>query len=149
LSQLTVPIGSHGAVVPILVLPSGDDLWSLELEGKRSPPLQRILALADTGASQTCLHPSVLEALDLSSLGPVGITTPSTGAAPETRDRYKVALVIPARLLGEPPLVFDTLEVVSTELHEAYGVQALLGRDVLEQCLLVYHGPERQFTLAY
>jgi hypothetical protein len=51
--------------------------------------------------------------------------------------------------MGESPLVFDSLEVVATELTDAFGVQALLGRDVLERCLLVYHGPERQFTLVY
>lgn len=60
-----------------------------------------------------------------------------------------MALVLEARAPGESPLEVDPLEVVALDLVAWQGVHAILGRDVLEQCLLVYHGPEEQFTLAY
>lgn len=147
MSQLTRPIDAQGAIVPVIVTASAMDLLELALEGKPAPRPQVIRALADTGASQTCLHSSVLQALGLEPAGTADVRTALTGA-PETRDIYEIGLVIPTLFRGEP-LVFDTLEVVSTELQSRFGVQALLGRDVLERCLLVYHGPERQFTLAY
>lgn len=149
MSQLTNPIFSDGAIVFIVVTLSGTDLLGLESKGEEPPLSQRILALVDTGANRTCLHPMVLRALGLLPTGMVEVSTPLTGAAPDTRGRYEVALMIPSRLQGQPPLVVDALEVVSAELPPAFGVDALLGRDVLEKCLLVYHGPERRYTLAY
>ena len=148
LPLLTRRISAQGAIVEVTVTVSAMDLLAPKVERRPLLPHQRILALADTGANRTCLDPSVLQALDLEPAGTVQVSTPLAEAF-GPRSAYKVALVIPARVLGESPLVFDTLEVVATELQRRFGVQALLGRDVLERCLLVYHGPERRFTLAY
>ena len=148
MSLWTSRIGVQGAIVPIVVAPSVDDLVTLELEGKVPPRLQRVRALADTGANRTCVHPAVFQALGLYPTRAVDVTVPSTGA-PSTRSAFEIALAIPGGAPGEPPLVIEGLVVVATELRTAFGVQALLGRDVLERCLLIYHGPEQRFTLAY
>ena len=136
---LTRPLIAQGALVEVTVTVSASDLRAPNAE--RGP-------LADTGANRTCLDPSVLQALDLEPAGTFQVSTPLAEVS-GPRDRYRVALVIPAPIFGESPLVFDTLEVVAADLRRRFGVQALLGRDVLQRCLLVYNGPEEQFTLAY
>ena len=42
----------------------------------------------------------------------------------------------------------SNLRVVAVENLSRLGVQVLLGRDVLDRCLLFYNGPEHQLTLA-
>jgi hypothetical protein len=45
-------------------------------------------------------------------------------------------------------LVLRSLPVLEQPLNQL-GYEALLGRDVLEHCLLVYDGPSRLLTIAY
>jgi hypothetical protein len=41
------------------------------------------------------------------------------------------------------------VEVIQCFFGPEEGLQALLGRDVLDHCLLVYDGTRRAFTLAF
>ncbi len=43
--------------------------------------------------------------------------------------------------MGEMPVIESQLSM--------QGIQALIGRDVLRQCLFVYNGEEDQFMLAF
>lgn len=73
--------------------------------------------------------------------------TPSTGAKPQTADQYDVSLTI-IGAAGSTPLNLRTLPVAAAELlHQ--GFEALLGRDILQQCLLTYNGSTGEFTLAF
>ena len=59
---------------------------------------------------------------------------------------YPVDLVF----LGDPPgLLARDLEVTGSDRLAGIQVDMLLGRDVLDRCLLVYDGAGRRFTLAY
>ncbi|MBY0527846.1 MAG: hypothetical protein K2R98_30900 [Gemmataceae bacterium] len=49
---------------------------------------------------------------------------------------------------SQAQLVFRNLPVIQQPLGQL-GYQALIGRDVLERCLLVYDGPAKRYTLAY
>jgi len=106
-----------------------------------------IRALLDTGASCTCVDPSVLQALSLTPTGSVSVNTPSTGTTPHIADQYDVALIIPPGTGA--PLIFQTIPVVSSELLTAQGFHALIGRDILDKCFFVYNGGVGLFTLAY
>jgi hypothetical protein len=110
-----------------------------------------VRALVDTGASNTCIDPSVLigqnpAGLALTPTGTVSMTTPSTGTTPHIADQYDVALLIPHATLT--PLVRLTIAVASVELL-AQGFHVLIGRDILKDCVLVYNGTEDLFILAY
>jgi Aspartyl protease len=107
-----------------------------------------VLGLIDTGASCTCVDPSVLNALNLTPTGSASVNTPTTGAQPAVADQYDVGLVIPSAS-GSPPLFHHTIAVVKADLLIAQGFHALIGRDVLRGCLLTYDGKTGLFTLAY
>jgi predicted aspartyl protease len=106
-----------------------------------------IYALVDTGASCTCVDPTVLDGLALTPTGSVSVNTPSTGTTPHESYQYDVALVIPAP--NGTPLVFQTIPVVAASLLAAQGFHALIGRDILSRCFFAYNGELGFFTLAY
>jgi hypothetical protein len=110
-------------------------------------PIQ-ILGLIDTGASHTCVDPSVLNQLGLTPTGTVQVATPSTGTQPVMHDQYDTSLIIFAGQ-GHPPLVHLTIPVTKSELLTIQGFHALIGRDILSGCLLTYDGVNGFFSLAY
>jgi hypothetical protein len=122
---------------------------ALTSAGLPIPSLVQIQALIDTGASCSCIDPSVLNALGLTPTGAVTVNTPSTGTQPHPALQYDVSIVIPGSLPGHVPLVVENIPVVAAQLLAAQGFQALIGRDILAQCLLTYNGELDQFTLAF
>jgi predicted aspartyl protease len=108
-----------------------------------------IRALVDTGASGTCIDPSVLDALGLTPTGSTQVCTPSTGTSSHTADLYDVSLFIPGANQTQPPLTIANLPVMSAQLLVSQGFHALIGRDILARCLMTYNGVLGQFTLAY
>lgn len=122
---------------------------ALESAGLQIPNPALVQALIDTGASCTCVDPSILSSLSLTPTGKASVNTPSTGVTPHVADQYDVSLMVPGSLPTQLPLVVPTLPVVCTELHAAQNFHVLIGRDVLGLCLLEYNGLSRIFTVAY
>jgi hypothetical protein len=119
---------------------------ALKAAGEAIPPVVPIRGLIDTGASCTCIDPSVLKGFNLVSTGPVPMRTPSTGVTPHPADQYDISLIIPHP--DKPALIFGTVAVVESNLL-VQGFHALIGRDVLGSCMLVYDGVNEFYTLAY
>ncbi|MBA4062145.1 MAG: hypothetical protein C0501_00235 [Isosphaera sp.] len=67
------------------------------------------------------------------------------GAAVGTRHQAGLAVVHPA---GRPDLVIPDIIVQALPLL-SFGIEAVVGRDVLAGCVLVYDGPAGSATLAY
>ncbi len=109
----------------------------------------RVSALIDTGASGTCVDPSVLQQLALTPTGKAIVNTPSTGSTPHISDQFDVGIWIPGSTPSDPVFFLQNLPVISAELLQQQGFHALIGRDILSMCLFVYDGPTRQFSLAY
>jgi hypothetical protein len=76
------------------------------------------------------------------------MNTPSTGAQPVSVDTYDIGLVIFAAN-QHVPLVHHTIPVTCSELLVAQGFHALIGRDILKGCFLVYDGQNGLFSLAF
>jgi hypothetical protein len=74
--------------------------------------------------------------------------TPTTGATPAAADQYDVGLAIFAAA-NQVPLFLATVPVIAAELLQAQGIHALIGRDILQQCVLHYNGTTGSFTLAF
>ena len=111
------------------------------------PNLVNFRALLDTGASSTCVDPSILQPLNLTPTGSAPVETPSTGGVPVEAPQYDVSLILPAGS-NKIPLVIGNLGVICLALA-SLGYHALIGRDILAQCIYLYNGSTRLFTLAY
>lgn len=121
---------------------------ALQTAGQPVPPMQQVQALIDTGASGTCVDPLVLNALQLQPTGITPMLTPSTGITPVDADTYDVSVVI-ASIQGQLPLVIPNMAVSAAELFLAQGFHVLLGRDILQRCILTYNGTIGLFMLAF
>ena len=115
---------------------------ALQANGRPIPPPFSGVGLIDTGASVTSVDESVLVALGLSPTSVVNVATPSAQAVQQPV--YACVLAFPGTPL--PAIPFN--EVIASNLT-GLGCSALIGRDILAACLLVYNGPEGVWTLAF
>lgn len=122
---------------------------ALEEAGKAVPNSVPVQALVDTGASCTCVDPSVLEKLGLQPTGSVQVHTPSSGSNPDQHDQFDIGLLIPGSDRSHLPLHLDAVSVVAAELLANQGFEVLIGRDILSDCILIYNGPVGVFTMAF
>jgi Aspartyl protease len=104
--------------------------------------------LVDTGASCTCIDPSILTQLKLTPTGSSPVNSPTTGDKPAIADQYDVSIYIPGSS-GQSPLIHHTVAVLESKLLAAQGFHLLIGRDILRGCLLTYDGRSGFFILAY
>jgi hypothetical protein len=148
LPHFTLQIVPGGPILTAVVTVSQARAAALRASGKSVPDAVPIQALVDTGASCTCVDPSVLSALMLSPTGSVRINTPSTGNRPQDADQYDVGLGIPGPP-GALPFYLATVPVVAAELLQPQQIHALIGRDILSACVLTYNGTMGWFTLAF
>ena len=146
--HFTLNIDPAGPLVAALVHVSEGRRAALEAGGIAVPGPRQIRALVDTGASFTSIQPEVMHALGLSPTGTVDIVTPSTGQDVHTAETYDVDFVVP-KAPNELPLLIPNLRVAACELYLRQGIHALIGRDVLTRCVLIYNGEQGVFTLAF
>jgi hypothetical protein len=102
--------------------------------------------LIDTGASCVVLDKSSIAPLALTATGSAEMHTPSTSAAPHQCNQYDISLMIPSPKgspfkIGALPILEGTFK--------AQGIDGILGRDVLRECVLFYNSPLDGYTLAY
>ena len=143
--HLTLRVSPGGPLLDILVGVSQAREEALKKASQPVPPLVKGLALVDTGASCSCMDPSIFSSLGLTPTGSVLVYTPSTGTTPHNADQYDVSLLIP--LVVPISRRFSSLPVTASNLAH-YGFQALIGRDILMTGLLIYDGQAGIFTLA-
>jgi len=143
--HLTLPIGQGGPVLDIVIGVSQARQNALTANKQPVPPSVRIRGLVDTGASCTCVDPSILASLQLSPTGTTTMHTPSTGASPGTANLYDASIVLVHPQLS---LTFFN-QAVAESVLAVQGIHALIGRDILAKCLLTYDGQSKLFILAF
>lgn len=143
--HLNLQFTQHGPVLDILIGVSESRADALKRAAQLVPNRISIRALIDTGASCTCIDPTILSQLNLTATGAIPVHTPSTGGTPVLQNQFDVSLslVHPYRSLTIP-----NIAVIESNLI-IQGIDALIGRDVLKRCLFVYDGQEKHFTLAF
>ncbi len=113
-------------------------------------------AILDTGAECSCLDRALVARLGLPfyafdfTAAPGAATAPALTIGGASVNAYHTAGLtvlhpsgVPGRNLVVPELVIAALSL------RTFGVDAILGRDVLALCVLVYDGPAGAVTLAY
>ncbi len=102
------------------------------------------LALIDTGATRSCVDSQVISTL---GVNPIGITVLGTARGRSQHHLYPAKFSFPA-------IRFEVEfgSVVGVDLTgQGAGktrIVALIGRDVLSRCILIYHGTKGSFSLA-
>jgi hypothetical protein len=141
-------IGPSGAVIDILLEVSHPRRRLLERSGVAIPPAVHVRALIDTGANISGFTPRVFTELDVTPVDKIAVMTPSTSPdSPHQANLYDVSLSVVAGGRANPIADFRVMEADCWLAGE--GVEALIGRDILERCFFQYRGPDRAFTLAF
>lgn len=119
---------------------------ALAAAGETVPSMVPARMLIDTGASGTVIDPCVLQQLGISPSGMIEAHTPSTQAGkPHMMAQYDVRLAVANH---QSHRFFDAVAV--TEAHLAHqGIEGLIGRDILAECVLVYNGEADFYTLCF
>jgi hypothetical protein len=118
----------------------------MELAGLAIPSAASCRLLIDTGASGTCLDSWIIQHLGLTPSGVAQVHTPSTTAhSLHTCNQYDVSLVIPHPELSR---IFHAIPVMESQFAHQ-GIDGLLGRDILGNCLFIYNGELGIYTLSF
>lgn len=139
-------IDDNGPSVEILIGVSEPRRELLRRNGFPVPASILVRGQADTGSAVSGISPDVLARLDLRSVDTLSILTPSTGLTPHVCPAFHVSIGFSQA--GIEHILLNAVAIESVFAPEE-GIQALLGRDVLQHCLLVYDGKGRTFHLAF
>lgn len=147
--NFTLQIDAAGPIVKATVDVSKGRRDALVAAGLEIPAGRIIRALVDTGASISSIEPEVLNILGLTPTGTIELVTPSTGAGTHTTNTYDVDFTIAGTTPNDSTLVLENLRITSSQLFLQQGIHALIGRDILSRCILIYNGSIAHFTLSY
>lgn len=146
--SLTLSFGPAGPLVQAYVGLSAPHANALKALGKVVPPLVIGTFLLDTGATGTCVDPELVLPLGLTPTGAVMVQTPTTAGNAVSCPQYDISLLIQSTQQNALPLVVSALPVMETALR-SQGIDGLIGRDIIDRCILNYNGPFHQMVLAY
>lgn len=143
-----------GARIRIRVNLDADSILDLRRKGLAVPQPMELDALLDPGAERSCIDPSVVSALALPTHAFNFTMAPGVGQSPlfgnasvNTPHPASVALLHPSG--AEKDNLFLPFVVVQELSQHPLGIDAIIGRDVLASCVMVYDGPAGTVTLAY
>jgi predicted aspartyl protease len=144
--HFTLPFQTNGPQIQLYIGASNPRREALQQAGQQIPQPVLVHGLVDTGASATAVDPNVILSLGLQPTGSMPILTPSTGSTPHQVNTFDVGIIIP--LNGLMTFSINAFQVFESSLS-VQGIQALIGRDLLANCLFVYDGRSNIFTLAF
>jgi hypothetical protein len=148
MSLVTGTLTPDGAVVDLLVGVSANRRQRLVSVGFAVPTPVALRAQIDTGSFVTGMLPAVFDQLGIQPFRVVAVRTPSTTPGnPFHCEQFDVSLALVSGMdRVELPSVWV---IASPDFQPHEGVQAIIGRDVLDRCVFTYAGPHRSFTLAF
>lgn len=139
---------ADGAFVTIRIAPTRPDVARRRRTGQPIPPPEQVLALIDTGAEMSEIDRPVATRLGLLPKRYGSANVPAMGGI-NLGAYYEVELTIPhPTAFPAQFLVLPDLEMFELDLSP-FGIDAILGRDVLAYCVLIYDGLSGTFTLSY
>jgi len=146
--HFTITFTQGVPIINLAVSVSAARRAALQAANAPIPPIQPVRRLVDTGASHTCIDPSVFQALQLQPTGSVPMHTPSTGGVPMAADTYDVGIII-ASTPTSAPFQKPNMQVSAADLLASQGFHVLVGRDILSHCVMTYNGSMQLLTVAY
>ena len=128
-----------GPRVQLTISPLEPHIKALSDKGETPPPPVTGWGLIDTGASATCVDRAAAEK--------AGLAVVDSGPMASAIHESEIVPIFAGRLdIGGIPQNIDMKRAYGAKL-EPQGLIALIGRDVLAVCVLVYNGVDGSFTL--
>ena len=144
---ITFQVQADGPIVSAAVGVSLPRRKLLQDQGLPIPNLVVGSFLVDTGATITAVDPDLIAPLQLPLVGSVSVHTPSTGKDSVFIDQYDASFVVPGNT-PDGTLVVGAVPIVAAHLR-SQGIDGLIGRDILDRCLLIYNGTTGVVSLAH
>jgi Aspartyl protease len=143
--QFTASLTGEGLELLVIVGLCSADRKKLQAAGLPVPPHQVVTGIIDTGSNCCSISARVASALGIVPLRRT-FTQTAGGTVPTTL--YKVSFLIPR--LGSTTEFLAVVDswTVSELGPFVTGFEALVGRDLLAQLLLVLNGPRNEYALA-
>jgi hypothetical protein len=141
-------VDSAGAIVDVLLGLSRPQMQHLRAFLRPVPQPISLRALLDTGADCSCIDSRCATSLGLDLRGFTWANLPASGGLiPAMQYAASLTVIHPS---GDPHfhLVVNDLLVIDVSLGRL-GYEVVVGRDVLDACRFLYHGPRKRFRLAY
>jgi hypothetical protein len=149
--SINVVISPLGPIVDVAIGVTAARRAALIAAQQPVPPDMLARLLIDTGASNTNICGSVINALGIVPTNFTPVHTPSTGQQPVQMPVYDAKIVFhfpPSAGAPIPPLVRDTVAVIGSDFTNQ-GIQGLLGRDMMRNAVIVYHGDVGLCSISY
>lgn len=151
MNSLSVARTPDGPLVELVIGLAAPDVQVLRQAGRPIPQSVTVQALLDCGSEITCADAQVLAALTSSgmTLARLVFTNVPALSGLGAACVYAAGLTI-VHPSGDPKTNLHLQEHPIAEVALGHlGYQALIGRDILDECLFIYDGPGKTFTLAY
>jgi hypothetical protein len=143
--QLNFGLHADGMVVDASIGLSAPQAAQCTQTGQSIPAAVRVRALIDPGSDRSAAAPQVFQQLGLTPLI-YGVTQTAGGSFQVNLYRAALSIHSPARSSG---YALTQSDLLVSELTVPLPFDALIGLDVLRECLLVLDGPGQQFILAF
>ncbi len=144
--HFTLPLDPDGLIVQAVFGLNGPQTTSLVQAGQAIPSPIQVRALLDSGSDVSAIAPRVVQQLGVISLISGSSVTASGKLAVNL---YRVSLTI-AGTGGRAGPVLAISDLLVSELATPLpNLEALIGLDVLRECLLIFDGPAQRFTLGF
>src|SRR5262245_50646196 len=131
--HLTFASSPDGPALQVLIGVNGRGSAALLAAGQPIPTPVWVRALLDTGTDITCVAPACLRRLGLTGIG--SSSTHTVGGSFKA-DLFEVSLSISGPAGKAGPMHVREQLVVMEWLHAPPNIEALIGLDVLSECLL-------------
>lgn len=144
--SVIIPIGPEGAIAEVMVGVSHARAIALQQANRPLPPPVNVRLLVDTGASTSCVETGLLAPLSIRPTGSVPVYSVSSAGTPAMCDQYDVSLIFPTGV----PVACGIPTIPITECQPLHGtIQGLIGRDVLNRCVMSYNPHTGHVTLSF
>jgi hypothetical protein len=143
--QFTASLTTEGLELQVMIGLCSSDMRTFQAAGMPIPRPPVVTGIIDTGSNCCCISARVAGLLGLGSKG-LGSTQTTGGTVPT--NLYKVSLYIPRPGSTTEFLAVADSWTVSELSPDITGFEAIVGRDLLAQLLLVLNGPRNEYALA-